>query len=474
MSPALAPLLHVHVSASGIDERMSVPLDRTLELGRDADCDVALPSATVSRKHLSLFLRQGRLVVRDHSSNGTRVNGEPLHLALRELEGRAALEVGPYTIALQLDGQSDRALHLRDTAPEPSVEPVASPSLDAAPDPLALLLSDPSVREIMLLEPGAIFVERAGLLQRSPLRYRDADEACAALERIVAPQLLCFEDSGIIDVRCADGLRVRAIMPPLAARGPCITLQKPALQRTLEQLVECGAVSRELASFLARAVLLRANLVLAGAPGAGVTTFLQALSALLPDTERIATVEPQAELVLSQPDVLSLRAGTNGVAHDERIDLRALLQAALRTRPERIVLADCRGAEALVLLEALSHGYRGALTSVHADSPAAALQRLETLCLSADIGLGRATVRRYLARGVQLLVQLTHAEGTRRVTRVVALDQVDEHGELAMRDLFCFEQTSGWQRGAGAMGQGTEEAARFLERLAGSSAKESP
>jgi pilus assembly protein CpaF len=543
-------LLDLHVVATGIDERTSVLLDeRQLSLGRDAACDVALPSATVSRRHLSLFLREGRLMVRDHSSNGTQVDGAKLHLAVRELGRSAALQVGPYAIALTLQESAvapalppalpaaslpesallepasapesqvntpapsahapEAALRVSAQAPEGASRPLSAEasvelrrsiraqlldSLDLVAlergdmddarmrprvidaldrimtqyatelpmgearlgirgelcdevlglGPLEPLLRDPSVSEIMVVDAATIYVERAGRIERSLSRFTDDTAVRAALERIVTPLGRRIDESSpIVDARLKDGSRVNAIIPPLAIKGPCITIRKfPSQRLTLEQLIERGSISAQMASFLSRAVRLRVNLVIAGGTGSGKTTLLNVLSAVIPAHERIVTIEDAAELSLAQPHVVSLESRPANMEGAGAVTIRDLVKNALRMRPDRILVGECRGGEALDMLQAMNTGHDGSMTTTHANSPVEAVQRLETLCLMSGIDLPLMALRRQIAASVELLVQQARfADGSRRITRITEVVGLDDHGELELRDLFSFEQT---------------------------------
>ena len=492
-----APWLHLRLRAEGDERDVELRVDGTLTLGRDPECDVLLPSARVSRKHVSLFVSEGTLRVRDHSSNGTRVNGEHLHLAVRELGQGARLEIGPYTITLRysakpcaaapsvgspvavgirrsirarlLDDLDLVALEHAEMIPErmrPRVlealerimESMASELPSAAEratlrdqlcdevlglGPLEPLLRDGSVSEIMLIDPSTIYVERAGRIVRAHAEFTDETAVRAALERIVTPLGRRIDESSpIVDARLRDGSRVNAVIPPLALKGPCITIRKfPSKRPTLEQLVEFGSLSEQMARFLARAVRVRVNLVIAGGTGSGKTTLLNVLSAAIPEAERIVTIEDAAELSLEQPHVVSLESRPPNMEGAGAVSIRDLVKNALRMRPDRILVGECRGGEALDMLQAMNTGHDGSMTTTHANSPREALQRLETLCLMAGLDLPLAAIRRQIASSVELLVQQARfGDGSRRVTRIAEIAGVDERGEVRLRELFRYDQ----------------------------------
>jgi len=490
--------VRLHVTADGLDEQLTLTLDRPLSLGRDPECDVLLPSVRVSRKHVSLFEAGGRLSVRDHSSNGTRVNGEQLHLADRELGSTGRLEVGPYLVRVQLvevpegvsQGQPSgelvglrrriRARLLDDLdlvalgheqmtpermrpevleALERIMESLASDLPSGAArtglrdelcdevlglGPLEPLLRDSSVSEIMLIDAATIYVERGGRVERTAAHFTDDTAVRAALERIVTPLGRRIDESSpIVDARLRDGSRVNAVIPPLALRGPCITIRKfPSQRLTLARLVELGSLSEPMARFLGRAVRVRVNIVISGGTGSGKTTLLNVLSSAIPEHERVVTIEDAAELALAQPHVVSLEARPPNMEGVGAITIRALVKNALRMRPDRIVVGECRGGEALDMLQAMNTGHDGSMTTTHANSPAEAVQRLETLCLMAGLDLPLAAIRRQIAASVELLVQQARfADGSRRVTRIAEIVGMDERGEVELRELFRYEQS---------------------------------
>lgn len=446
-----APMLHVHVRAPGIDERLAVLLEHTLAIGRDAECDVELPSATVSRRHVSLFLRDGGLVVRDHSSNGTRVNGERLHLAVRELGEQAQLEVGPYALALRLGAlpcASGRATE------QGAAQPPPLPAASAAPptsDQLALevfepLLRDPTVSAIMVVDAATVFVERAGCIERTSGRFCDDDAVHAELGRLLGPLGLQLDAAHpIVDARLPDGSLLHAIFPPLALRGPCITIRKrDSFRPTLMQLVERGALSPAMASFLASAVQARTNIVICGAAGAGKTTLLNALGALISERERVVTIEDVPELALAHPHLVSLAAQPSEPLRKGRVGLDDLIETAHRMRPDRILVGECRAGEALAVLQALCAGHDGSMTTLHAHSPRDALARLESWCSLDRAGLTPTAIRQQVAASVELLVhQGRAADGGRQTVHIAQLIGVDARGELELRQLFPFERGPG-------------------------------
>jgi pilus assembly protein CpaF len=287
--------------------------------------------------------------------------------------------------------------------------------------PLEPLLADPSVDEVMVNGPGSVWVERHGRLEPSGVSFAGEDELLHAIERILAPLgRRVDEASPLCDARLPDGSRVNVVIPPLALAGPCLTIRRFRRQGySLDDLIENGTLSEPLSQFLARCVRARASILVSGGTGSGKTTTLGALSGALPEGERIVTIEDAAELRLRQPHVVRLEARPANLEGRGEVTIRQLVRNALRMRPDRIVVGEVRGAEALDMLMALNTGHDGSLTTVHANSPPDALRRVETLALMAGVGLPHSAVREQLAGALQLVVhQARTADGRRRVESV--------------------------------------------------------
>jgi pilus assembly protein CpaF len=325
--------------------------------------------------------------------------------------------------------------------------------------PLEPLLADPSVDEVMVNGPGSVWVERGGRLEVAAVSFSGEAELLHAIERILAPLgRRVDEASPLCDARLADGSRVNVVIPPLALSGPCLTIRRFRRQGfSLDDLVENGTLPGELAEFLARCVRARASILVSGGTGSGKTTTLGALSGALSETERIVTIEDAAELRLRQPHVVRLEARPPNLEGRGEVTIRQLVRNALRMRPDRIVVGEVRGGEALDMLMALNTGHEGSLTTVHANSPPDALRRVETLALMAGIGLPHSAVREQLASALQLVVhQARGVDGRRRVESVA---EVVRLGDAAgTRELYSL--------GGGLRAPLDGELARRLEALA--------
>jgi len=302
--------------------------------------------------------------------------------------------------------------------------------------PIEDLLSDPSVEEVMVNGPDEVYVERAGRIERVDVRFADEEELRNAIERILAPLGRRIDElSPMVDARLADGSRVNVVIPPLAVDGPALSIRRFGAARPgPRELVERGSLSAAQCELLERAVGDRRSILVSGGTGAGKTTLLNALSSFIDSGERIVTIEDAAELRLQQRHVVRLESRPASVEGKGEVTVRDLLRNALRMRPDRIVIGEVRGSEALDLLTALNTGHEGALSTLHANSAADALSRLETLALMAGVGLPHEAIAEQVQRGVDLVVQVERRpDGSRRVAEIGEVVRVA--GATAVRAL---------------------------------------
>ena len=303
--------------------------------------------------------------------------------------------------------------------------------------PLEQLLGDPEVEEVMVNGPGEVYVERAGRIEQTGVRFGSEQALRDAIERILTPLGRRVDElSPMADARLGDGSRVNVVIPPLAVDGPTVSIRRFTGDRPgPDELVEWGTITAELRDLLAEAVAGRRSILISGGTGSGKTTLLNALSRFVSDRERVITIEDAAELRLQQPHVVRLESRPASVEGRGEVTIRDLLRNALRMRPDRIVIGEVRGAEALDLLTALNTGHDGALSTVHANSPSDALRRLETLALMAGVGLPHDAVREQVARGIDLVVHLERGPGgTRRVAEVGEV--MSAAGGVGVRELW--------------------------------------
>ncbi|RYE56706.1 MAG: CpaF family protein, partial [Rhizobiaceae bacterium] len=308
--------------------------------------------------------------------------------------------------------------------------------------PIEPLLNDPDVDEVMVNGPYQIYVERKGKLELSTQRFRDNAHVMQVIERIVAPLgRRVDEKSPMVDGRLRDGSRFNAVIPPLALSGPTMTIRKFARDPfTMTDLINFGSLSRDAAQFLQAAVEGRLNIVVSGGTGSGKTTTLNVLSSFIPTTERIITIEDAAELQLRQEHVIRLETRPPNIEGIGEVAIRDLVRNALRMRPDRIVIGECRGGEALDMLQAMNTGHDGSLTTGHSNGPRDMLKRLETMVMMAGFDLPVKAIREQVSMAVHLIVhQERMRDGKRRVTAITEL--VGMEGDvITMQDIFRFEQ----------------------------------
>lgn len=336
--------------------------------------------------------------------------------------------------------------------------------------PLEELLADESVTEIMVNCADEIFIERGGRIERSPVIFTSDKAVLSAIERIVAPLGRRIDESSpMVDARLADGSRVNAVIPPVALRGPSVSIRKFS-QRNLtgDDLLRFGSVDAAMLEFLTVAVRERKNIVVTGGTGSGKTTLLNILSNFIPDDERIVTIEDAAELRLTQPNLVAMEARPPNLEGRGQVTIRDLVRNALRMRPDRIVVGECRGGEALDMLQAMNTGHEGSLTTAHANSPRDALSRLEIMVLMSGMELPMTVVRDQIASAIDLIVhQRRFPCGSRKITHISEITGV-ESGVIQTQDLFEFRSRDRGGEGGRVRGSfvATGAVPEFYEELA--------
>jgi pilus assembly protein CpaF len=301
------------------------------------------------------------------------------------------------------------------------------------------LMDDPAVDEIMVNGVSAVLVERNGRIEGTEIAFESERELLHVIERILSPLgRRVDEASPLVDARLSDGSRVNCVIAPLSLEGPVLTIRRFRPRGfSLEELVEMGSLTEDLASVLSSCVRARLNIVVSGGTGCGKTTFLNVLSSLIDDGQRIITIEDAAELKLRQAHVVRLESRPANLEGGGQVTVRALVRNALRMRPDRIIVGEVRGAEALDMLQALNTGHDGSMTTVHANSAADVLRRIETLALMADVALPHSAVREQIASAIDLIVHLERGrDGERRVVSVGEVVRVA--AEIGVRELYSF------------------------------------
>jgi pilus assembly protein CpaF len=309
--------------------------------------------------------------------------------------------------------------------------------------PLEPLLRDESVSEIMVNGPRQIYIERAGKLELTNVVFQNDDHVMRIIDRIIAPiGRRVDESSPMVDARLTDGSRVNAIIPPLSLIGPVITIRKfAATPFTVDDLIRFGTSTPEMFEFLRACVEARLNVFVSGGTGSGKTTTLNVLSSFIPNDERIVTIEDAAELQLRQEHVVTLESRPPNIEGKGAISIRELVRNALRMRPDRIVVGECRSGEALDMLQAMNTGHDGSLSTGHANTPRDMLSRLETMVLMAGVDLPVRAIREQIAAAVDLIVHQSRLkDGTRKITHITEVQGM-EGDVIVMQDVFVFDQT---------------------------------
>lgn len=502
-----------------------------LWIGRDAVCDIVLPSLDVSRQHLCLRLKEHGLEVSDHSTNGTEIDGVTIHHSSWLVRSHAILTIGDSSIEINKQNiafddseKSKTSTPQSDCTPKPSSQDfsetddlnsdwqkglsgsdvsvatrrlihrllldhlelatmdrsgmdqqrmrpkvlaglrrITSELDDQLPTgrelenlinelcdeavglgPLERLLADEAVSEIMVVDPTTIYAERCGRIEETESRFTDDESVRAVIERIVTPLGRRIDESTpMVDARLKDGSRVNAVIPPIAIKGPCITIRKfNKNPLTIDDLIRFGTLTEQMARFLRRSVVARKNIVISGGTGSGKTTLLNVLSTAIPVSERIVTIEDAVELQLGQSHVVSLESRSANMEGKGEWSIRDLVKNALRMRPDRILVGECRGGETIDMLQAMNTGHEGSMTTTHANNPTAAVARLETLCLMAGLDLPIPAIRMQIASSVHLIVQQSRfSDGTRRVTHIAEVSGINNHGEIIIEPIFEFRRS---------------------------------
>lgn len=309
--------------------------------------------------------------------------------------------------------------------------------------PIEILLKDPSVTEIMVNGPKKIFVERMGKLQLTDVQFHDDAHVMNIIERILSPIGRHIDESvPLVDARLEDGSRVNIIIPPLSLVGPCITIRKFANKAlSVENLIAFGTLDRKMADFIKACIQARINILVSGGTGSGKTTTLNVLSSFILETERIVTIEDAAELKLQQEHVVTLESRPANIEGTGEITIRDLVKNALRMRPDRIIVGEVRGGEALDMLQAMNTGHDGSLTTAHANSPRDALSRLETMVLMAGFEMPVKAIREQISSAIELVLQQSRLkDGSRKITYITEVQHM-EGDIITTQDLFRFEQT---------------------------------
>ncbi len=334
--------------------------------------------------------------------------------------------------------------------------------------PLEILLKDPGVSDIMINGPKKVFVERKGRLERSEVMFRDNAHLMQILDRIVSKMgRRVDETSPMVDARLPDGSRLNAVIPPLALDGPSLSIRRfGSNPLALEDLLKFGAFTPEMVMLLEGAIKARLNMIISGGTGSGKTTLLNTLSSFIPNDQRVITIEDAAELQLQQEHVLRLETRPANIEGKGQITATDLVRNALRMRPDRIIIGECRGVETLDMLQAMNTGHEGSLTTIHANTPRDAVSRIETMIMMGGVELPMKALRQQFAGAVDLIIQANRLQGgPRKITHITEVLNLEQE-TVIMQDIFLFVQ-DGIDESGRAFGhfEATGVRPSFMERL---------
>lgn len=309
--------------------------------------------------------------------------------------------------------------------------------------PLQPLLNDPSINEIMVNGSQSVYIERHGELIETNVKFEDDNHVLRVIDRIIYPLGRRVDsDHPMVDARLPDGSRVNIIIPPTAVNGPCITIRKFLQNRmTMPDLIRTGTLTENMAEFLQACIVARLNVIVSGPTSSGKTTFLNVLTGFIPGQQRIVTIEDAVELQLQQRHVIRLETKNANSDGSGEVTIRDLVRNALRMRPDRIIVGEVRGGEAMDMIQAMNTGHHGSITTVHANSPRDAITRLETLAMMSGLDMPLLAIRRQISAAINLVIHISRLnDGARKITHITEVSGME--GEVAtMQDLFKFEQT---------------------------------
>ncbi|HSD10038.1 MAG TPA: ATPase, T2SS/T4P/T4SS family, partial [Candidatus Binatia bacterium] len=411
-------IVQVSESESASPRRLEID-KQEIVLGKQADCDVVLASAGVSRHHARVFEKDGGLALEDlKSTNGTVVNGERVS-GEHSLGGGDVIRIGDFAVRVER-----AAAKVSPQAKEEPTRPAAAAappapketdevkkarmfwaSMESFFQPIWVYIEDPKVSEIMINGPNEIYVEQKGHLERAPITFTEEGLKAAVMNVAQYVGKRVNEENPYMDARLPDGSRVAVVLPPCSRKGASLAIRKFSKEKLkVEDLVRFGSMNEEVVAFVEICVQLRKNMIVSGGTSSGKTSLLNVISALIPNDQRILVIEDSAELQLQQDHVLPLESKPPDKHGKGEVTLRELVKASLRLRPDRIVVGEVRGGEALDLLQAMNTGHSGSMATIHASSPAQTLSRLETLTLFSGLDLPIVAIREQVSSAVDIIL----------------------------------------------------------------------
>jgi pilus assembly protein CpaF len=445
-------IVQVSEGESGTPRRLEIDKSEII-LGKHVDCDVVLSSTKVSRHHARIFEKNGGLALEDlKSTNGTIVDGQAVS-GERSLGGDEVIRIGDFEVrverAAKTTAQAKEAPGKQATAaaaPAPKETDDAKKarmfwaSMESFFQPIWKYIEDAKVSEIMINGPNEIYVEQKGHLERAPITFTEEGLKAAVMNVAQYVGKRVNEENPYMDARLPDGSRVAVVLPPCSRKGASLAIRKFSKEKLkVEDLVRFGSMNDEVVAFLEICVKLRKNMIVSGGTSSGKTSLLNVISALIPNDQRILVIEDSAELQLQQDHVLPLESKPPDKHGKGEVTLRELVKASLRLRPDRIVVGEVRGGEALDLLQAMNTGHSGSMATIHASSPAQTLSRLETLTLFSGLDLPIVAIREQVSSAVDIILQAARLQdGSRKVTHVTQVLPLSAEGRYRVQDIYRF------------------------------------
>ncbi len=475
------------------DINLSVELEgQTITIGRDDDNTIVLPKENVSRHHAQIYLKGSSYFLRDlGSTNGTFLDQSKIAGEMPIAPGNT-IQIGSFNLEISDEAATIenpflklktqirekllcepllKEINFSKTPPEQlekkvveAIENILAGITESLPPktgrdrlikellnetlglgPLEDFLHDPSVTEIMVNGKDCVYIERDGKLELTACKFISDEQVLSVIEKIIAPLGRRIDESvPLVDARLKDGSRVNAIIAPLTLSGPTLTIRRfRSHLSTAEELVKLGSISTRIGEFLRICVEAHCNIIISGGTGSGKTTLLNILAGALDENERIITIEDAAELNLPQGHVVRLESRPPNIEGRGKITIRDLVRNALRMRPDRIIIGECRGEEALDMLQAMNTGHDGSITTVHANSPRDSLSRLETMVLMSGIDLPSRAIREQIASAIQIIIHISrYDDGKRRLSCISEITGME--GEvITLQDIFAFKEEEG-------------------------------
>ncbi|RME77236.1 MAG: FHA domain-containing protein, partial [Planctomycetota bacterium] len=441
--------------STGTIKKFKINKDQIL-IGRDKSCDIAIPEKAVSTKHALLRKVDKKVIIEDVGSrNGVLVNGLKIQ-GPSEITDEDVISVGSFNIWCELleeetlpAGPAYQSPFAQQNLEKQKEEEAATGMkgffsyLVVFLEPIKEFLKRDDVSEIMINGPDQIYIETGGKLVLTDAKFKN-DEAVQAAVMNIAQSVgrIVNEKNPRLDARLPDGSRIHAILPPVARNGTYISIRKFMKKNmTIEKLIEFGSLTKKAAKFIEICVKLERNIIVTGGTGSGKTSLLNIISSFIPPTDRVLVIEDASELQLRQPHVLPLETKHPDKHGEGAVTIRDLLHSSLRMRPDRIVVGECRGAEALDMIQALNTGHGGSMSTVHSNSPRDSLSRLETMCLMAGVDMPLSAIRGQIASAIDIIIYTNRFhDGSRKITHITEVLPLSEDGKYVTSDIFRFER----------------------------------